>query len=242
MKQYIKVNEKVTAKPMTVKEFYEQTLQSQYWEMIENGDGDKEGYFIRDDNGYGIPYWTPKDKFEEQYRKADTPLNRMVIELDDLNEKVDKLYIFFNTDKFKELDTETQAMLMAQSHIMEEYKGLLVARASKMEDEGQNTEREPVTFSFVIANAMLQSGFVVCRKNWKEGLVIIRQVPAHITQDIIPNMQSLPTKAKNLILKEKGFVSYQNQCLIYNTSTGVANSWAPSADDIFAEDWMVVTD
>lgn len=53
-------------------------------------------------------------------------------------------------------------------------------------------------------------------------------------------MQSLPQKAKDLILANKKTIYYQNQCLIYNTNTGCADSWVPSVSDMFANDWEIV--
>ena len=200
MKHYIKT-EKVMAKPMTVREFYKQTKQSQYGEMVENGEGDKEGYYTvdKDENDTGVPYWVSKDKFEKSYQVAETLIDRMVIESRDLIDKIDKLSDFIN-DSW-------------------------------------------INLSFSTAIILLKEGFAIRRAGWNgKGLFVIKQVPAHIDSDIIPHMQSLPQSAKNLILKEKGFIHYQSQCLIYDTSTGVANSWVPSVSDIFAEDWMVVTD
>ena len=71
-------------------------------------------------------------------------------------------------------------------------------------------------------------------------MFVIKQVPAHIEKDIIPNMQSLPQSAKDLILKGLGFIDYTNQCLIYNENTGRADSWVPSSSDMFSDDWEIV--
>ena len=72
------------------------------------------------------------------------------------------------------------------------------------------------------------------------GVMVFKQVPAHIESDVIPKMQSLPQSAKDLILKGKGFIDYTSQCLIYNENTGRADSWIPSISDVFAEDWEIV--
>lgn len=240
MKHYIKTDN-VTAKPMTVKEFYEQTHQSQFQEMIENGEGDKEGYFVEYHEDV-VPYWIPKARFEKQYKVADTPLDRMAIEIEDLTDKSMKLHKFINSNTFMEFDSETRALLEAQLYIMEDYKQLLSARADKMKEQPAEKKERSLGFSFAVADTFLRGGFVVRRGSWDKGVVVIKQVPARISQDIIPNMQSLPTEAKNLILKNTGFIYYQNQCLIYDVNIGVADSWSPSADDIFACDWEVVTE
>lgn len=70
----------------------------------------------------------------------------------------------------------------------------------------------------------------------------MKQVPSHITSDIIPNMQSLPQSAKSILMnRENPHIDYTNQMLIINPD-GRADSWVPSSSDVFAEDWEVVTD
>lgn len=88
---------------------------------------------------------------------------------------------------------------------------------------------------------VLKQGGAVRRSGWNgKGLMVFKQVPAHIDSDIIPKMQALPQSAKDLILKSKGFIDYTSQCLIYNENTGRADSWVPSISDVFAEDWEIV--
>jgi hypothetical protein len=94
---------------------------------------------------------------------------------------------------------------------------------------------------FCDAIEVLKQGGAVRRSGWNgKGLMVFKQVPAHIDSDIIPKMQSLPQSAKDLILKSKGFIDYTSQCLIYNENTGRADSWVPSISDVFAEDWEIV--
>lgn len=88
---------------------------------------------------------------------------------------------------------------------------------------------------------VLKQGGTVRRSGWNgKGLMVFKQVPAHIDSDIIPKMQSLPQSVKDLILESKGFIDYTSQCLIYNENTGRADSWVPSISDVFAEDWEIV--
>ena len=71
-------------------------------------------------------------------------------------------------------------------------------------------------------------------------ILIVAQVPSHITGEIIPNMQSLPPSAKNILMsRENPHIDYTNQMLIINPN-GRADSWVPSSSDVFAEDWEVV--
>lgn len=95
--------------------------------------------------------------------------------------------------------------------------------------------------NFGEALEMLLMGEAIRRSGWNgKGLFVIKQNPAYIEEHVIPNMQSLPQKAKDLILANKKTIYYQNQCLIYNTNTGCADSWVPSVSDMFANDWEIV--
>lgn len=89
----------------------------------------------------------------------------------------------------------------------------------------------------------LKSGFAIRRAGWNgKGLFVVKQVPSHITGDIIAKMQSIPQSAKDILLKrENPHIDYTNQMLIINPD-GRADSWVPSSSDVFAEDWEVVID
>lgn len=103
--------------------------------------------------------------------------------------------------------------------------------------------REVGSVNFGGAIDLLKAGLAVRRKGWNgKGLFIVKQVPSHITGEIIPNMQSLPQSAKNILMsRENPHIDYTNQMLIINTD-GRADSWVPSSSDVFAEDWEVVTE
>ena len=103
--------------------------------------------------------------------------------------------------------------------------------------------RELGSVNFGGAIDLLKAGLAVRRKGWNgKGLFVVKQVPSHITGDIIPNMQSLPQSAKNILMsRENPHIDYTNQMLIINPD-GRADSWVPSASDVFAEDWEVVTE
>ena len=89
----------------------------------------------------------------------------------------------------------------------------------------------------------MKAGLAVRRKGWNgKGLFIVKQVPSHITSDIIPKMQSLPQSAKDILIKrENPHIDYTNQMLIIHPD-GRADSWVPSSSDIFAEDWEIVVE
>lgn len=232
MKKYIGTKH-VEAEPMTMGEAYEKELPSikNYKVSMKN----TEGYYVKYEDGY--ENWYPKEVFEVVYKIADTPLDRMDIEEGELADRLGKLQKFINGEKFKELDTITRAMLIAQYAHMKGYLHVLYERLMRMSGREGNFSG----FPFSTAIDLLREGFAVRRSGWNgKNLFVIKQVPAHIESDIIPKMQSLPQSAKDLILNGKGFIDYTSQCLIYNSNTGRADSWVPSISDVFADDWEIV--
>ena len=110
-------------------------------------------------------------------------------------------------------------------------------------DVFEKTYHEIKGINFGGAIDLLKAGLAVRRKGWNgKGVFIVKQVPAHITGDIIPNMQSLPQSVKNILMnRENPHIDYTNQMLIINPD-GRADSWTPSSSDVFAEDWEIVNE
>lgn len=55
-------------------------------------------------------------------------VQRMLVEYEDLQDKLVKLGAFINSDEFKELDNENRSLLNAQYHTMYTYKVILSKR------------------------------------------------------------------------------------------------------------------
>lgn len=234
MKKYIGTKQ-VEAEPMTLGEFIKQSGRNPYANSGDLHTDDEPGYIVKYQDGYVS--WSPKETFEEAYKIADTALDRMLIEGEELTVKLEKLRTFIGTDKFNSLDEVTKAMLVTQAKIMSDYQGVLNQRYTKMESGNGGFG----CLSFSIAIALLERGFAIRRTGWNgKGLFVVKQVPSRIESGIIPKMQSLSKSAKDLIMNGKGFIDYTSQCLIYNENTGRADSWAPSVSDMFAEDWEIV--
>lgn len=119
------------------------------------------------------------------------------------------------------------------------YCGLLENRI----DTAENNNPLLKQFDFGTAIKFLEAGGAIRRSGWYgKGLFVVKQVPSHITGDIIPKMQSLPQIAKDILMKrENPRIDYTNQMLIINPD-GKADSWFPSSSDVFAEDWEVVVE
>lgn len=233
MKKYIGTKQ-IEAEPMTMGEAYEKNL-LQAGRVPNESEKTKAGYHVKYEGGYES--WSPAEPFEKAYQLAETPLDRMAIEENELTDRIKKLTSFISGNKFKELDSATRAMLAVQYSNMSAYLNVLRLRSTKMESKDGGCSG----ISFGSAIALLKSGFAIRRSGWNgKNMFVIKQVPAHIESDVIPNMQSLPQSAKDLILNGKGFIDYTSQCLIYNGNTGRADSWVPSISDVFADDWEIV--
>ena len=145
------------------------------------------------------------------------------------------------TEAQKVLGRELKPAAVEEDGYLIEYKNGYKSWSPKSVFE--ETYREVGSVNFGGAIDLLKAGLAVRRKGWNgKGLFIVKQVPAHITGDIIPKMQSLPKSAKDILMKrENPHIDYTNQMLIINPD-GRADSWVPSSSDVFAEDWEVVAE
>ena len=128
MKKYIGTKQ-IEAEPMTMGEAYEKNF-LQTGRVPNESEKDKVGYHVKYEDGYES--WSPAEPFEKAYKVADTPLDRMVIEYDELKQKIDKLDVFLDSDKFKTLDEKVKGLLSSQYHIMIAYSIVLSERMRLM--------------------------------------------------------------------------------------------------------------
>lgn len=163
---------------------------------------------------------------------------RMLDEHCELADRLTKLNNALTKDGFREKVGDYQYKLMKeQAQGMEMYYKALTSR---MADMGIDTNTV-ISKNFGKAIEHLKKGEAIRRSGWNgKGLFVVKQVPSHITGDIIPNMQSLPQSAKDILMsRENPHIDYTNQMLIINPD-GRADSWVPSSSDVFADDWEVV--
>lgn len=182
-----------------------------------------------------------KEMFEKTYSPVDTFVDRLNIEHEELIDRFEKCAAFVDSEKFREVvkDDYSAFLLWLQRELMGYYLQTLSCRINIAENITENVSIKRMSFG--IAIQALKFGLAIAREGWNgKNLCVFKQVPAHITDEIVPKMQSLPESAKDIILGGKGFIDYTSQCLIYNKETGRADSWAPSISDVFAEDWYIV--
>ena len=100
----------------------------------------------------------------------------------------------------------------------------------------------------------LNEGRRVQRLGWNgKGLFIFRQVPSQVHIDMVPKMTSLPQSVKDEFIRRKKEttsdagnaphnhtpIRYQNQIAMVYPDNNIY-SWAPSVNDAFANDWVIL--
>lgn len=128
MKKYIGTKQ-IEAEPMTMGEAYKKNL-LQKGRGLTKSEKTKAGYHVKYEGGYES--WSPAEPFEKAYKVADTPLDRMIIEYDELKQKIDKLDVFLDSERFKTLDEKVKGLLSSQYHIMIAYSITLSERMRLM--------------------------------------------------------------------------------------------------------------
>jgi len=103
-----------------------------------------------------------------------------------------------------------------------------------------NPENSSNYLHFGDAVEALKQGKLISREGWNgKGMFVMKQIPAEISLEIIPKMQSVQQSAKDKLIKAGTSLKYENQMLIIK-SDGTADSWVPSSSDVFAEDWIIL--
>lgn len=91
----------------------------------------EEGYKVVYEDGYES--WSPKEVFDKAYRIAETFKDRLIIEHDKLEEKLDKLNIFNNSEKANEIDPVQRTLLRIQAGAMYTYLECIKERLVRLE-------------------------------------------------------------------------------------------------------------
>ena len=128
MKKYIGTKQ-VEAEPMTMGEAYKRNL-LQTGRVPNDSEKDNPGFYVRYQDGYES--WSPAETFCKAYKIADTPLDRMIIEHQELRDKINKLEKFLSSEGFDSLNYKMRTLLDMQLHIMIEYSLILKERINNM--------------------------------------------------------------------------------------------------------------
>ena len=128
MKKYIGTKQ-VEAEPMTMGEAYKRNL-LQTGRVPNDSEKDNPGFYVRYQDGYES--WSPAETFCKAYKIADTPLDRLIIEHQELRDKINKLEKFLSSEGFNSLNYKMQTLLDMQHRIMIEYSLIIKERISNM--------------------------------------------------------------------------------------------------------------
>ena len=99
---------------------------------------------------------------------------------------------------------------------------------------------------FETVKPALQQFKRVRRSYWREGQFVFMQVPATISKEIVPKMQSLPQSVKDEFERRFNDPSYQIDAIYYSDQLAMVNSsnlitsYSPSVSDVLAEDWVIL--
>ena len=128
MKKYIGTQQ-VEAESMTIGEAYKRNL-LQKGKVPNDSEKDNPGFYVKCQDG--CENWLPAETFCKVYKIADTPLERMIIEYQELRNKINKLEKFFGSSYFQCLSLRTKELIAMQLHIMIEYSLILKERIENM--------------------------------------------------------------------------------------------------------------
>ena len=128
MKKYVSTKQ-VDTEPMTMGEAYKRNL-LQTGKVPSEYEKDNPGFYVRYQDDYES--WSPAEPFCKAYKLADTPLDRMIIEYQELIDKINKLENFLSSESFDSLNYKMQTLLEMQHRVMIEYSLILKERIENM--------------------------------------------------------------------------------------------------------------
>ena len=134
MKKYIGKKE-VNVIPMNRQEYND----FRGWKLPDDENGEDEGYLVEYVDGgkantpqySGYVSWSPRDVFERAYKPIETPLDRLYIEYDELQDKYNKLVLFLGRKDAEKIAGEMQVALMEEQKL--EMKDYLLTLRTRIE-------------------------------------------------------------------------------------------------------------
>lgn len=105
------------------------------WTVPENENPDDVGYIIALGEGENIHItWLSIDVFEKTYKKCETFKDRLKIEIQELEERIEKAQAFYHRPDIADItDCEDRMLLAMQLSYMQGYLGTLKLRMKKIE-------------------------------------------------------------------------------------------------------------
>ena len=205
------------------------------WELPKDENGADSGMLVEYIDGgkanhpahTGYISWSPIDVFFNAYGKNGTYVERLTLEINEVEERMSKLLVALVE---KKVPAEEVPILSIQYQTMKNYYAILIKRL------GGTTE---FLFDFGAAINALKLGMLISRKGWNgKDMFVYKQVPSEIGRVTVPKMQSVPQSAKDKIMDGTTGLTFVNQAVIVDAK-GNTDNWVPSISDIFAEDWVI---
>lgn len=112
------------------------------WELPEDEDGSDEGYLVEYVDGgqanhpdhEGYISWSPKDVFDKSHKLSGSAKERLVIEIDELSERLEKLKVFLASENSEGISEHERALLLIQSRAQESLLVVLEERLKYIKD------------------------------------------------------------------------------------------------------------
>lgn len=116
------------------------------WSVPSDENPEDEGYLVeyQDDSHKNVEgfdryiSWSPKDVFEKGYRLSETFTDRLKIEMEDLEEKCQKLEDFLSSSKSESLEEIQKNLLRVQLSAMVAYYGTVRTRFELLTQSEEN--------------------------------------------------------------------------------------------------------
>jgi len=232
MKKFIGTKQ-IEAEPMTMGEAYEKGF-LQAGRVPNEAEKNNPGYHVRYEGGYES--WSPAEPFQKAYMPAETFIDRIKIETKELDERYHKLIEFVQSDKFKELTPNMQALIHIQLQTMHDYRYALSMRIVLVE---HNKNTKFMSFNFGVALALLKTKHAVRRRDWY-GKIFVVENDDNIKDGLKPYMEQMPQPIIDILTSGRGVVDYLKMSIIYESNEGHLIAWTPTISDMLAEDWEIV--
>lgn len=121
MKKYISKTTYCMAEPMKLKDAPKDVVPFEVYQTNE-----MDGYLMED--AYGNKSWCSRGYLEDNFTIYDSFVDRMKLELDELDERIEKLEKFIESDSFMSLEETDRNLLNEQLQAMHSYLGVLSCR------------------------------------------------------------------------------------------------------------------
>lgn len=236
------------AKPMTLGDYNK----LQGWTIPKDQDPFAEGYLVeyigggepnhQDFDGYIS--WSPKEVFEAAYKLIETPLDRVAIELNELNARAAGLGKYIASGKHVDLGKLQAGLLGAQFDLMDSYSKVLTVRSVFM-GGGVEVCNYGDYDSFALltkvdwptAQRLVMEGFTIVREGWNGKGMFVTYSEG---QEALPADRFWIPANKRAAEKNGGSMDVSPYFSLKTAQNTIQMGWVPSIGDLTATDWVVL--